>query len=232
MSVLGWTKKTSKRGSSLYTTHAIVHVHVHVCKYGSCRVTVKINLFQRIIMVLYSINYMYSVNSVNYLQCTYYELVWDRLCVVLTISMTSTSASILSWYKNTAKSFFIWMLLSFTWAMANILIWQERHTLFWWRRNGSNISKPPSSGQHKQSRNTTQKFKDQTINRKQTEQIPNPIQSLTGSQSHTIVVILNRSLIPYGLRQVPNPILLQWSQSRMRQLHVHVQYLSIISLPI
>lgn len=47
----------------------------------------------------------------------------------LTISTTSTSALILRWYRNVCRSFFIWMLLSSTWATVKMRI---RHFLHTW----------------------------------------------------------------------------------------------------
>lgn len=46
----------------------------------------------------------------------------------LTISTTSTSASIRRWYRKMARSFFIWMLLSSIWATVKIRILHFRQT--------------------------------------------------------------------------------------------------------
>ena len=46
----------------------------------------------------------------------------------LTISTTSTSASIRRWYRNVMRSFFIWILLSSIWATVKMRILHFLHT--------------------------------------------------------------------------------------------------------
>ncbi len=92
----------------------------------------------------------------------------------ITISTTSTAASMRRWYRKVVRSFFIWMLLSSIWATVkmrilhflqnlqniihrcqhelqclnyNVLLTERRVkacTLCWRRRKGSSISMPPS----------------------------------------------------------------------------------------
>lgn len=69
----------------------------------------------------------------------------------LTISTTSTSASIRKWYKKIFKSFLIWIELSSICAIVNILILQFFHVRCCFNKNGNNISKPPSWTTHQTS---------------------------------------------------------------------------------
>lgn len=63
---------------------------------------------------------------------------------LLTISTTSTSASIRKWYRNIFRSFFIWIELSSIWATVKMRILQFFQVRCCFRRNGNSISRPPS----------------------------------------------------------------------------------------
>lgn len=69
-------------------------------------------------------------------------------CDQLTISTTSTSASKRNWYKNILRSFFICIELSSIWATVKMRILQFFHERCCLRRNGSNMSIPPSCTIH------------------------------------------------------------------------------------
>jgi len=65
-----------------------------------------------------------------------------------TISTTSTSAGILSWYKKVFRSFFIWMELSSVCATVNILNLQFFQVLCCFNKKGMSIRMPPSCTIH------------------------------------------------------------------------------------
>lgn len=67
---------------------------------------------------------------------------------ISTISTTSTSAGILSWYKNVFRSFFIWMELSSVCATVNILNLQFFQVLCCFNKKGMSIRMPPSCTIH------------------------------------------------------------------------------------
>jgi len=57
--------------------------------------------------------FVWNMNETNsWIRYTRWKLIYSVLCwMLLTISTTSTSAGILSWYKNVLRSFFIWIEL-------------------------------------------------------------------------------------------------------------------------